>query len=243
MMRIILCDDDIKMHKEYSKKIIALARKRKVKIELINFMSGKDMLRKFTEPDFYADVIFLDIRMPDLEGDVVAQMLRAQGYKNDIIFFTFSTKIEHFRKAMRYKALDYVIKGVTTDDEFEQIFVETVNSYREREREYISLSFAGETRNIAINEIQYFEYKNRKITVYYNVNKTFQFWDSLDRFEKQLEFYGFLRVHSAFLVQMGFVDSIKRGELVLKNGTSIYFNKNHTARFRKSLENFTLADN
>ena len=107
----------------------------------------------------------------------------------------------------------------------------------DRKQKYINLSFAGESRNISINDIHYFEFLDRRIVVYYDENKTFKIWSSLCHIEKQLEAYGFLRVHSAYLVQVAFIESVKRGQMFLKNGTAISFNKDYTARFKKIIKN------
>jgi len=237
-MKIIICDDDRKIHDDYSKKIQDLAQKHKVQISLQNFMNGETMLDKFESSDFDADLIFLDIHMPGSDGDVVAQELRERKYKNDIVFLTVSTQIKHLKKAMRCKALEYVVKSETDDDEFERIFLDAVKSWSDRECEYVSLSFAGETKNIAIKDIRYFEFSNRKIIAHYEEGKTFEFWDSLSRFEKQLEFHGFLRAHHAYLVKISFVADVKRKEMVLKNGTTIPINKDNAPRFKKILEDY-----
>ena len=102
--------------------------------------------------------------------------------------------------------------------------------------EYIKLSYAGETKNIAIRDIRYFEFINRRVVVYYDKNKSFTVWATLNKFEKQLETYGFLRIHSAYLVKTTFIESIKRGQIELKDGTSISFNKDYTLKFKRILE-------
>jgi len=237
-MKIIICDDDRKIHNDYSKKIQSLAQKHSIQINLQNFMSGETMMNNFGNPNFDADLIFLDIHMPGSEGDAVAQELRERKYENDIVFLTVSTQVKHLKKAMRCKALEYVVKNETDDDEFERIFLDAVKSWTDRECEYVSLSFAGETKNIAIKDIRYFEFFNRKIIVYYENDKTFEFWDSLSRFEKQLEFHGFLRAHHAYLVKISFVADVKRKEMVLKNGTTIPINKDNATRFKKILEDY-----
>jgi len=242
-MKIIICDDDHKIHNEYSKKIQRLAKKHKLHISLRNFTSGEAMLNAFESSDCKADLIFLDINMPVMEGDAVAQELRKRKYENDIVFLTVSKQLKHFKKAMKYKALEYVVKDQTDDEEFEHIFLDAVESCNERECEYVSLSFAGETKNIAIKDLHYFEFFDRKIIVYYEGSKTFEFWDSLSRFEKQLEFHGFLRAHNAYLVKISFISEVKRKEMILKNGTKIPINKDNATRFKKVLEEYTSMSN
>ena len=242
-MKIIICDDDRRIHKEYSKKIQSLAKKHRLHVSLRNFMNGEALLNDFEKSDFKADLIFLDIKMPVMEGDTVAQELRKRKYENDIVFLTVSKQLKHFKKAMKYKAMEYLVKDQTDDEEFEHIFLDAVKSHNERECEYVSLSFAGETKNIAINDIHYFEFFNRKIIVYYEDNKTFEFWDSLSRFEKQLEFYGFLRAHNAYLVKISFISEVKRKELILKNGINIPINKDNATRFKKVLDNYIRLSN
>ncbi len=237
-MNVIICDDDRMIHDEYSKTIENLAAKYHVKLNLIHFDSGKAMLEEYKQTKLKADVIFLDIHMPGMDGDRVAQELRAAGYKNDIVFVTVSKQVGHFKKALKYKTLDYVIKGETSQEEFEQIFIEAVRMHKNRIKRYIVLSAAGVTVNIEINEIQYFERSDRKTACCYSVSKLFMFYESITSLFNQLEFHGFIKANNATLVNLAYVDSISRTELIMNNGKTVFINKDNYSMLKKVWEDY-----
>jgi len=215
-LRAIICDDNEQVCKEYSKKLSELAKKHDINFELEACSSGRTLLFKFEEPNFSVDVIFLDIHMPEMTGEEVAIRLRELGYENEIIFLTVSEK--HFFHAFNVDALHYIVKGKTSDEDFELVFLKSVKAIEEKNQEYVLFTAGGETRNILVRKIKYFEVFKKLITVYYD-DTSFRFYSSLDKLEKQLEPFGFFRVHKSYLISLNYIEKITSKEVILRDET------------------------
>ena len=210
-MRIVLCDDDIKVCKEYIRilrEILAEAQITSPTFE--TYDSGVKLLESWQWNN--SDILLLDIRMPDKDGMEVANELRERGYNGEIIFLTVSKA--YAIKAFNVDAYHYLVKGEVDKDKVASVFLEAYEDVTERERRYITLSRGGDLRNIAVDSIYYFGMKNRIITVHYQGdhgttkgtsdnrtdNETFAFYSTLDGLEELLEGQGFIRIHRAYLV-------------------------------------------
>jgi CheY-like chemotaxis protein len=75
--------------------------------------SGEDAL-KFLEKR-HADLLLLDIEMPDMDGYELAVNLRKSGQKAPIIFLTGNAKKENVTKALAAGASDFIVKPINKD--------------------------------------------------------------------------------------------------------------------------------
>lgn len=227
-MVIVICDDINEVVEDHKERILKLAKKNDVPVTFRVFHSGDELVKAYKKSKFEMDLLYLDVHMPGMNGDEALAELRKIGYHNDVVFFTVSTNPEHFKKAFKYDALEYIMKNKHSDKEMEDIFNKAVEAHNEREQEFITLTFGSEVVSIVISDIYYFELVKRKINVHYGNSKPFVFYDTLSRIEKLLDFHGFLAI-KGFLINMNKIASIKSGEILLKNGEIIMMSKRKTA--------------
>ena len=220
-MKVIICDDSPLERERYSSLLNQLAGKHQVNMELAMYETGSSLLFACQEKNFAADLIFMDIHMPGITGIETAVVLREMGYVNDIVFLTVSSDKDHFRKAFSVKALHYVIKGETSHEEFEEIFLRAVQSQAEKEDRYASYTGGGETRNIPLSSIRYYEIFRKIVTVHYR-DTSFAFPQiSLGKLENELSPYGFYRIGQSYLVNLATIESVQRDEVTLRDGTRL----------------------
>ena len=242
-LNVAICDSNMAVYNEHKEHVFEIAKKNHLSISLSEYTSGKELLKEYREKRSDMDLVFIDVDLHDIDGDKVTSELRRLGYNNDIIFHTSCTEIKSIKKAFKHDALDYLIKQETTKEEFEEVFVKAISKFKERENEYIMLSFAGETVNIDIKDIYYFEYISKKLFVYYGDNQKFVFCDTLRRLAKELEPYGFLRIHTGYLANMNNIQTIRRGEIVMKNGDTLIINKRRTSELKSIYHSFMGLEN
>lgn len=235
-MKFVVCDDNAQQRATYSSALNELAKKHDVSMEIEMYENGNELLFEAQDPGFSADVIFLDIRMPGIQGDDVAQMLRERGYMNEIVFLTVSK--QHFLKGFDVGALHYIVKGETTPETFENIFLRAVKSVEEKERQYVLFSGGGESRNIPVSSIKYFEVYKKIVTVHYD-NTSFEFFSNLDKLERQLSNYGFYRIHRSYLVALHQIEKITAKEVGLRNGVTLPISRKSYADIKAKLSGVT----
>jgi len=169
-----------------------------------------------------------------MNGDEASRLLREMGYTNDIVFLTVSK--EHFRHAFDVQALHYVVKGETTEAEFEKIFLRALRAKQERAQKYVAYCGGGETRNIPLSSIRYYETHRGIVTVYYDKESSFSFpLESLQEIENDLEEHGFFRNYRSCLVALRYIESITYSGITLRDGKKLPLSRNKYAALKEVL--------
>ena len=86
MIKISICDDSPVYLEKLRDKITSIMERCRVRCSVSLFPSGKEFLKQHTEIPF--DVVFLDIKMPDMDGFKVAERIRKTSENTVIIFVT-----------------------------------------------------------------------------------------------------------------------------------------------------------
>ena len=216
--RVAICDDNEKDRTLFRGKIGEYAAKHDITVEFTGYSSSKSLLFAFADAETTADVLFLDICMPEMDGIELAKELRRRGYKKEIVFLTVSD--HHMLPAFDVGAVNYIVKDQTSEERFERVVFSALSLARKESEAYMLFSAGGENRNVPVNEIMYFELIDRLIFVHYGT-ETFRFYSTLGKLENRLRSYGFIRIHRSFLVSRDYVSSFSYKEAVLLNGTKL----------------------
>tara|TARA_B110000211_G_scaffold234747_1_gene306024 strand:+ start:247 stop:939 length:693 start_codon:yes stop_codon:yes gene_type:complete len=170
---------------------------------------------------FQPNLIFLDIELGDESGfDIIDQHSDA-----DFGLIVTTGKEEHALKAIKHKALDYLLKPV--DPEELEI---ALNKFSKRTESsflapdgFIKLNTANSIHKINISDIVYCESDNNYTTVVTTDAKKIVTSKTLKHIEDTLPKNGFLRIHRSFLVNKSHIDSFNKvsSEIELKNGNAL----------------------
>lgn len=215
-MVIAICDDNESDRMKCKKYLEQFADIHSIEVEFIFYQRGEELLFHVQDAKNQPDIIYLDMRMGGIPGDEIAKQLRNRGVTSELVFFTVSK--DYYTSAFDVKALHYIVKGETSKDKFEEIFLKAVEAVREKQTEYIVCAGAGEFRNIEIKKIRYFQVIKRIITVYYGLSEEFSFYSTIGKIELRLHGYGFVRIHRAYLVSLFHISTISFKEVVMYNG-------------------------
>lgn len=200
-MQILICDDDVNSAERCKERLVQISKKHNTDVDIEIVESGKNFLLFMDTKFAKVDLIYLDIHMPDLDGIKTAMQFRKNNIAADIVFYTVDDS--HAIDGYDVDALHYIIKGKTNDAKFEEIFLKALQRSKRRNVEVISVSCAGEHKNIPIQEIFYFEVQNHIITVSYGQLpdiQQFEFYSTLSKLEEFLFGKGFIRIHKSYLV-------------------------------------------
>ena len=104
MIKTVIVEDDLMVASINSK-----FAKRNPNIQIVTtFHNGKDALDYLKKSD--ADLVLLDLYMPDCTGLELLSELRSIGSEIDVIMITAANDAEHINEALQLGIVDYLIK-------------------------------------------------------------------------------------------------------------------------------------
>ena len=231
-MRIVICDNDVLCAEKCKSMLEKLSKKHDVNSTIEIVKSGKALIFCLETKFSKMDLVYLDVNMPDGDGLTTARELRKRNSAVDIVFYTVDET--HAIEGYDVGALNYILKGKSDDDKFENVFLKAKSRAEERTTEIIALSCAGEHRNIQIKDILYFEVKDHIITVHYknmeNYDK-FEFYSTLKKIEESLYGFGMQRIHNSYLVSPKYMLKKNQRQVEMTNGETLPVGKS----FRKKI--------
>jgi two-component system LytT family response regulator len=171
------------------------------------------------------DLVFLDIEMPFGTG---FDMLDAIEHKNMSVIFV--TAYDHYAlKAIKYYAMDYLLKPVDIDDlkqavkkasekkerqDFTSLPINLLKNYLEKglDNSKIALPMADGIQFVNRHEIVRCEACGNYTKIYLQENRTYLVARTLGEYEDLLSPYNFLRIHHAHLINLDHIEKYVRGE-------------------------------
>lgn len=193
-------------------------QKEGIEFQLSLFQAVEPMKFHLSGREVLLDLLLLDVAIDGEDGFSVVQSLREKGFAGEVIFLTNDEN--QWERAFDIHAFHYIVEPNCKRERFEWIIGSAVERLNKRRRETIALTCAGERRVIALQDILYFEVRERWVTVYYGDEK-FEFFARLSKIEHTLLGRGFMRVHRSYLVALDTIASIAYNTVTLRNGTEI----------------------
>lgn len=175
--------------------------------EVDAYESGVELLENEKE----YDVVFLDIKMPDMNGLKVADKLRKSGYKGLIIFLNGYS--EDMPKAFYVKPFRYVTKPLE-ETKLEKSVTKVEKEIKEEELVPIKKDFL--TYMIRRDDIIYLEYK-RNNTYIKTIHEIIETKKPLKDWLKILGTKHFCQVHKSYIVPLFQVNKIEELSIHMKN--------------------------
>ena len=156
-MRIAICDDEEIFRMYLRNLLIKDSFTRGTDIQVAEYADGEALLEATQVSAERPDVVFLDIRMPGMDGLETAKLLRQRGEKCLIVFLTSLS--EYARKGYEVRAFRYLLK-----EEAERELSRVMEDCRGELEEACWFSFAQghQTYRVPREEILYFESRKRE---------------------------------------------------------------------------------
>lgn len=232
-MIVVICDDNPIERENLLEVTTHISKSEGYDAEFEVFENAKQMLFELEDKLELIDVILLDINMPGIDGMEAALKLRSNGYIGEIVFTTVSKS--HMLGAFDVRAFNYIVKGETDSAKTVRIIKGVLGIASEKSKEYMLFTGIGEYRNIAINDIKYFEVRGKIITVYYG-SKSFEFISTIGKLENLLFTKGFLRVHRSFLVSLQYIKTFTYEEVTLIDQTVISVGRKYYSGLKEAMK-------
>lgn len=209
MIHIAICDDDDGFLFLEHKLVSAYMKKCAYQYCVDTFSSGNELLQANEDIVVY-DIIFLDINMEELDGIETARKIRECGSQAYIVFVT--AFVTYALEGYKVDAVRYLLKEndslEPSIDECLDSIIQRMNYKENRE----SFAFLEGKRILSPDEIVYIESNLHKLTFHLVENNrgTCSMYEKLDVLDQRLSNYGFCRIHKSFLVNLKYVQDIKR---------------------------------
>jgi len=232
MIKAIIIEDE-KMSRETLHRLLEkYCPSVEVVAEADGYRKGVEEIRKLKP-----DVIFLDIQMPDGSGFRVLEEIEPIDF--DVIF---TTAFDQFAiKAIKYSALDYLLKPIIPQDLIEAVEkVEKKKAERQRRKsledssmsiemadtkdQKIVLSTSDMIHVINVDDIIRCESDNYYTYFFFTDGRKLLVSKTLKENEELLSPYNFIRPHKSHLVNLKFIKSYIRqdgGYILMNDGTKI----------------------
>lgn len=222
MMKCLALDDE-----PLALEIIAdFAAKAPVPMQLKTFESASLALKYLQEEP--VDLIFLDIKMPDITG---IQFLKSLKHPPMVIFTTAYE--EYALDGFELNVVDYLLKPIP----FERFMKAVIRAQEQlsvlqpkaTETDYIFVKTEYKIIKINIEDILYIEALKDYIKIY-TAHQPVLTLKSLKSFESRLPKDKFMRVHRSYLVAMNKINSVERNTVMIAN-QSIPISEGYRDRF------------
>lgn len=198
-------------------KLLEEQNSEELKLQIEVFSSAVNFLKEF-QANY--DIIFLDIRMPYVDGMSCAERIRKLDKKVILVFVT--SLAQYAIQGYSVNAFDYILKPVQ-EGSFNIKFTRILDYYIQNvSKHFISLPSENGLIKIDINDIYYFEAAEHAV-IAVTKNGTYKKYDSLSRFEDILKDDGFVRSNSCYLINIKHVQEFDKttNNLIMIDGSSL----------------------
>lgn len=235
IMNIAVCDDNIQVLGKLEKIVYDCFGGDSNQLLCDIFLSGEELVGKIQTDKNRYQIYILDIEMTGINGLQVASFLRKEDYNAIIIFITNHKEL--MQEAFDVVAFNYLLKPID-EEKTKQVIL--------RAMQFLSLKksvfqFKKRKRIYTVNndEIQYFESNKRKMYIYTDYN-VYEYYDTIKNVLEKVELKLYVQVHTSFIVNMDYIETVYKEYVILKCGINIAITKKYFKSFNSSYRNFIL---
>lgn len=178
-----------------------------------------------------ADLIFLDIQMPELSG---INFMKIVGDKLKYILTTAYS--EYALEGYEHNVIDYLLKPITFD-RFQKSALKAQERFPTNEtsaNSYFFVKSSGQQHKINFDEILYIESIKDYVSIKTD-NQEYIVLDTLKSLENQLP-ENFARVHKSFILNLDKIEKIDVRNVFLNSGKEIPIGETYKSEFFQKLK-------
>ena len=235
MYKIAICDDDKRYRKTIREIIEHENSLPENEIRFYEYESGNELLK---HTDILHELVFIDIRMPGLDGNQTALKLR--NYNKDAVLVFYSSYFEPTVDSINFgQPFRYIMKDLHDTSLRREIAAIMTEVKRRFLNDYaVTVTSAGKIIRIHVENILYVSRAKRGcvITIVKEQEKeTVRCRESFGELCEQLKDQGFAQAHYSYIVNLGKVEGLEKGVLRLKYGIELNVSRAKKEEFTEAL--------
>lgn len=229
MIEIVICDDDIHFLKLLDRKIRHYCNQKDIEFKVSQYNSAELLLQSNIHQ---VSIIFLDVKLANMNGIDIASMLRKRTKKFILIFV--SGFLEYAPAGYKVNALRYVLK-----EQINILFKEAMDEAIKELgffRTQIICDFVSGKEAVYTYNILFLE--SRLHTVYFhfvNSKNTCHLYDTLNSIQNQLPQKEFVRIHQSYLVNLKYFLDARNYRAKLTNNVELPISQSLFSEVKKQL--------
>jgi len=227
MIRSAICDDEPAVLDYLYEHILKEFKRQGADIHIDKFTMGKDFLNAH-KTELY-DVVFLDIRMPDIGGFDVAAELRKLSEKVYIIFITTENTLVY--DSFSFQPFDFIPKTPPSElgaDDSGKFLLRRISNVIARLLSQISTAKTvslllpyNQKITINVSDIQMIQSVRNYAEYVITDREPVRIRAKLDDIESELDRHLFARPHKSYIINMDHIKDIDNSNMIVKLKSSV----------------------
>lgn len=219
MIRIALCDDEPKVLDEVSLYINKYAEmKNHTDLEIYPFDSVRALKNALDEEKRF-DIFMLDVYIGEDLGTTLAKSIRKRGIESPVVFLT--TSVEHAPESYETGTLRYLLKPINPMKFYEAMDVALIQAKKAGER-LIKLKTENGVENVNASRILFSESHAHYQYIKMEDGKQLRIRMTVaELYSKLMQYEGFVRVGSAYIINLRNVKNISTSEVHLFHNITV----------------------
>lgn len=217
MIRIAIIEDEKKAADTLLEYLKRYGEEKSENFDIALYPNSSRFIMKYKE----ADIVFMDIELPDGNGMETAKMLRRLDNCVTIIFVT--NMAQYAIEGYSVGALDFMVKPVTYYSFSTMLSRALARCRSERGSDWIIHTSGGVTK-VDVKDISYVEVCGHKL-LYHTDSGDYEEWGKMGALEEKLVPKGFARGNSCYLINLRRVAGINGAEVRLTDGTELQLSR------------------
>lgn len=231
MIRLLICDDEIRFCEQYAKMAESiLGQKASVGISTDPRAFWEELQQSG------ADLVLLDIDMPEMDGFEIAARMEQLPQKPILIFVTSHDVLVY--DTFQYHPFGFIRKS-HVERELEPVLREALEEWRRRTQRY-AFRCGDERVALSLDEIIYFESKGNYVELHTEA-QTYRIRETMANVDRELAAVGFVRIHKGFLVNQKAVYRIRSDEVVLRGDIVVPIGRSRKEETREKLVRYMMS--
>ena len=229
MRKIIVVEDNDADAKQLQSYIKTFGEEAKESFSVSRYSDAQTFLSEYVS----ADIVFLDIEMPGIDGMTAAKELRKKDGEVTIVFVTNMSQMAIQGYAVR--AFDFILKPLSYKN-FAVRFSRILKVLRKEEGKEIWIANKDGRKRIRTTDIRYVEIM-RHVLVFHLEDEEVKATGTLLSLQKELEGECFSMCNRCYFVNLAFVAAVQ-GQVCVLDGAELQISRAKRKAFLKDLNDY-----